>query len=250
MKKNVLYVGDSILTGPASYLAGVMTYYNISFDYLPSGIKFVSQLLVNNYDLIILSDYPSANFTPPQLNAIAEKIKLGTGLLMIGGWDSFTGLNGNYNTTVLKDILPIEMLPTDDRVNYCQTCLIKKEIDHPIIESIPFDTMTPAVGGFNILKAKPDALTILSTQRFENSFTGKKFNFTPLEKTDPLLVVGQYENARVAALATDLAPHWVGPFVDYGSERITAKAQASQEIEVGNYYAQFVANLVKWTANL
>ena len=250
MKKNVLYVGDSILTGPAGYLAGVMAYYNITFDYLPSAIKFVSQLLVNNYDLIIISDYPAANFTPAQLNALAQKIKLGTGLLMIGGWDSFTGLNGNYNTTVLKDILPIEMLPTDDRVNYCQTCLIKKETDHPIIESIPFDTMTPAIGGFNIIKAKPDALTILSTQRFKNSFISQKFNFTPLEKTDPLLVVGQYENARVAALATDLAPHWVGPFVDFGTTRITAKAQASQEIEVGNYYAQFVANLVKWTANI
>ena len=250
MKKNVLYLGDTILKGPACYLAGVMTHYNITFDYLPSDTQFPGSLLVNDYDLIILSDYPAANFTPDQLNALAEKVKTGTGLLMIGGWDSFTGLNGRYNTTVLKDILPIEMLPTDDRVNYCQTTLIKKETDHQIIESIPFDTMTPAVGGFNIIKAKPDALTILSTQRFKNSFTSQNFNFTPLEKTDPLLVVGQYENARVAALATDLAPHWVGPFVDFGITRITAKAQASQEIEVGNYYAQFVANLVKWTARL
>ena len=250
MKKTVLYLGDTHLTGPACYLAGVMTHYDITFDYLPSDIKFVSHLLATPYDLIIISDYPAANFTHAQLNALAAKIKAGAGLLMIGGWDSFTGSNGGYNDTILKDILPIEMLPTDDRVNYGQTTLIKKEIDHPIVESIPFDTMTPAIGGFNIIKAKPDALTVLSTQQFENTFDGRNFNFAPLEKTDPLLVVGQYENSRVAALATDLAPHWVGPFVDYGPERITAKAQGSEEIEVGNYYAQFVANLVKWTARL
>jgi len=169
---------------------------------------------------------------------------------MIGGWDSFTGLNGRYNTTVLKDVLPIEMLPDDDRVNYCQTCLIKKETDHPIIKDLPFDTMTPAVGGFNLIKAKPDALTILSTQRFENSFDGRSFNFKPLQQTNPLLVVGQFAKARVSAFATDLAPHWVGPFVDFGSGRINAKAPNSQEIEVGNYYAAFVANLVKWTAGV
>lgn len=250
MKKTVLYLGDTLLAGPACYLAGVMSYYNISFDYIPSDTKFDTQMLTNDYNLIILSDYPSANFTTSQLSALVEKVKLGTGLLMIGGWDSFTGSNGKYNTTVLKEILPVEMLPTDDRVNYSQTTLIKKETDHPIIESIPFDTMTPAVGGFNIIKAKPDAMTILSTQRFENTFDGRNFKFTPLEKTDPLLVVGKYENSRVAALATDLAPHWVGPFVDYGSTRITAKANGSHEIEVGNYYAQFVANLVKWTAGI
>lgn len=250
MKKTVLYLGDTLLTGPASYLAGVMAHGNISFDYVPSDAKFDSQLLTNDYNLIIISDYPAKNFTPAQLNEVVGKVKTGMGLLMIGGWDSFTGLDGRYNETVLKGVLPIEMLSTDDRVNYCQTCLVKKEADHPIIESIPFETMTPAVGGFNIIKAKPDALTVLSTQRFENSFDGQTFNFAPLEKTDPLLVVGQYENSRVAALATDLAPHWVGPFVDYGTSRIAAKAPNSQEVEVGNYYAKFVANLVKWTANI
>ena len=66
-----------------------------------------------------------------------------------------------------------------------------------------------------------------------------------------MLVLGAADRGRTAALMTDLAPHWVGGFVDWGDgERVTAQAPGSWQIEVGNLYAQFVANLLAWTGQL
>ncbi|MHC5115638.1 MAG: glutamine amidotransferase, partial [Planctomycetota bacterium] len=62
----------------------------------------------------------------------------------------------------------------------------------------------------------------------------------------PLLVLGDYGLGRTAAFASDVAPHWVGPFVDWGNKRIKARADGSQTIEVGNWYAEFFANVLQW----
>ena len=63
-----------------------------------------------------------------------------------------------------------------------------------------------------------------------------------------MLVLGTHGQGRTAALTTDLAPHWVGGLVDWGDgERVKAQAAGGFEIEVGNFYAQLVANLLVWT---
>ena len=67
------------------------------------------------------------------------------------------------------------------------------------------------------------------------------FRFTRGEES-PLLVVGQHGRGRVAALATDVAPHWVGGLVDWGDRRITQEV-AGGFVEIGNWYAQFFRNL-------
>jgi hypothetical protein len=63
------------------------------------------------------------------------------------------------------------------------------------------------------------------------------------------LIVGRYGAGRTAALATDVAPHWVGGFVDWGDRRI-AQAVGGGMIEVGNWYARFFHNLVAWTGKV
>jgi hypothetical protein len=60
--------------------------------------------------------------------------------------------------------------------------------------------------------------------------------------------VGQWEKGRTAALLTDVAPHWVGPFVDWGRPRVAAQAPEANAIEVGGDYAQFFRQLLEWTA--
>jgi len=74
------------------------------------------------------------------------------------------------------------------------------------------------------------------------------FQFTRGEES-PLLVVGQYGRGRVAALATDVAPHWVGGFVDWGDRRITQDVGGGF-VEIGNWYAGFFRNLLVWTGQL
>jgi len=68
-------------------------------------------------------------------------------------------------------------------------------------------------------------------------------------KENPLLIVGRHGEGRTAALATDVAPHWVGGFVDWGDRRVTQPV-AGDAIEVGNWYAQFFRNLLVWTGKL
>jgi len=248
MGKSVLYLGDTAIEGAASYLAGVMHAHNIAFDYLPSDERFSASILTADCRAVIISDYPARNFSPDQLNSLAERVAEGVGLLMLGGWESFTGSGGDYNNTVLKDILPVVMRPRDDRMNCPQPCLIEKVKDHEIVNSLPFDEYPPSIGGFNRFTAKGDAETILLARRFDVCLRCGKFLFTPSAQADPLLVLGSCAKSRVCAFATDAAPHWVGGLVDWGDTRLEAQAPGANAIEVGNYYAELFANLINWTA--
>ncbi|MBI9018993.1 MAG: hypothetical protein JEZ07_17215 [Phycisphaerae bacterium] len=248
MSKDILYLGDTLLDQAASYLAGVMTHFDISFDYIASEQKFDDALFDKDYKAIILSDYPAANFTKEQLATLASKVNKGLGLLMIGGWESYYGLGGNWHETILTDVLPVEILKQDDRRNNWNPCVVGKVCDHAIIEGLPLNADMPIVGGFNEFVAKADSTTILNVQCYQADPQGEAMNFI-LRKVYPLMVVGNYGSGNVASFASDVAPHWVGGLVDWGKDRITSCATGAVEIEVGGYYAKMFANLVEWTAN-
>jgi hypothetical protein len=245
MEHRILYLGDTALDQQAAYLAGIMSYYHCHFDYLRSDKKFSESLLERDYGLVIISDYPAANFSEKQMHAVAEKVKDGMGLLMIGGWESFTGSGGDYRNTLFAEVLPVIMQSRDDRVNFSSPCLIIKEKSHEIIDSLPFDQNVPVIGGLNAFTVKRDSTVLLSAVEYKAMRNGKTINFKESRKY-PLLVVGDYCLGRTAAFASDVAPHWVGPFVDWGDERIKARADGYEAIEVGNWYAEFFINLIKW----
>lgn len=248
MSSKFLYLGDTKLDQAARYLAGVMTNYNIRYDYYDSDTLFNDKWLENDYKGVIVSDYPASNFSQDQMSVIASKVNEGMGLVMIGGWDSFTGLTGGYNKTIFADVLPVVMSDEDDRVNCFGPCVVVKDAPHDIIQSLPFDSHAPLVGGFNAFRAKDDGLVVLSTKQYGVSCKAGKYNFTEGE-SNPLLVVGSFGKGRVAAFASDVAPHWIGPLVDWGDERLTAHAKGAGPIEVGNWYALFFLNLLRWTIN-
>ena len=240
-----MYLGDTALDQAGSYLAGVLTYYKTEFDYIASDEKFNESFLSGDYKAIVISDYPSQNFSDFQIEAVKDKVRNGTGLLMIGGWDSFVGLNGKYNDTALSDVLPVIMADSDDRVNCSGPCLIVRNCRHVITDSLPFETQAPAIGGFNKLEVKKGCTEILSSHQFSAVYNGKSFDFSE-SRVSPLLVTGNFGNGNVAAFASDAAPHWVGPLVDWGDKRITAKADGGIEIEVGNWYAKLFINIIRW----
>lgn len=245
MKHRILYLGDTALSLQASYLAGIMSYYGLGFDYVSSDKKFPDSLLKKDYQLVIVSDYPATNFSAKQTKLIIDKVKDGMGLLMIGGWESFTGAGGDYYGTLFAEALPVVMRNQDDRVNFSDPCLVIKENSHAIIGSLPFGQDIPAIGGLNAFDAKRGAAVLLSAVRFKAEINNDTIDFKE-SSTYPLLVVGDYGLGRTAAFASDVAPHWVGPFVDWGDTRIKARADGASIIEVGNWYAEFFANLIKW----
>ncbi|MEW5815533.1 MAG: glutamine amidotransferase [Spirochaetota bacterium] len=257
MGKKVIYFGDTSLDTAASYLAGIMNYYHITYIYIPSNEQCNDHILTQpEIGLIVLSDYPSSNFTSKQFKLITSLVADGTGLLMIGGWESFTGLNGGYNSTPLADILPVVMSDQDDRVNWPYPCIICKVCDHEILDNLPFKS-PPGIGGFNKVTVKDDGHVLLNCIRYT---TGT----TPLEEgtvsesgncvfaavdVNPLLVVGFYGQGRTAAFASDVAPHWASGLVDWGLPRIRLMSGLSV-VEVGCHYASLFRNLMLWTAGL
>ncbi len=250
MDKQILYLGDTALKQAASYLAGIMSFHGISFDYRPSDQPAESGLLEWAYRGTVLSDYPAKNFTRLQLEQFAERVRGGAGLLMIGGWESFFGAAGEYADTILADVLPVRMQSSDDRVNCPQPCLIEKKCPHPVVEGLPFETACPAIGGYNRVQTKQGAVEVLSARRFSVKQKSGGYAFTPVGNPEPLLVVGTYGTGRVAAFTSDVAPHWVGGLVDWGERRITACAEGANPIEVGDQYAKLFSQLVRWVAHI
>jgi uncharacterized membrane protein len=242
----ILYLGDDTIHGAAAYLCGVMQYHNIPFERVDTG---TAPQKVTGYDAYILSDYPAANFKPGQMEELCHAVASGSGLAMFGGWESFYGLLGEYHHSPLAEVLPILMQNADDRRNFAQPVMVQHCQEHPILEGLPWN-MPPFIGGFNQFIKKPGAETVLEAVRFEVRLDERPAgtaSFTPLERF-PLLVVGKYGKGNVAALATDVAPHWVGGWVDWGERRIKQQTIGDGFIEVGADYATFFAQLVKWCA--
>jgi uncharacterized membrane protein len=244
--KKILYAGDTTLDSAAAYLAGILTHYELEFDYLASDQPIASVGNLTNYDLYIISDYPVNNWRKDDFADVIKSVENGAGLVMLGGWESYHGLEGEYHDSPLSDLLPVSMQLTDDRVQSATPYVIQPVGKHPITDGLPF-SHPPIVGGFNRITPKPTAAMVM--QMFPvDIFAGEdgKFSFTTGESL-PLLVTGRFGEGKTAALATDVAPHWVGTFVDWGLPRITACADGASQVEIGAYYAEFFARLVKWS---
>ena len=241
----LLYFGDDDMTRAAAYLCGIMTHADIPFERVDSTQSPSDILLQKPYDAFILSDYPRERFLPGQLETITKAVRNGAGLAMFGGWESYHGLLGEYHETILAEVLPITMLRTDDRRNFAQSVLLSPVQSHPILDNLPWET-PPLVGGLNELTAKPEAKILLNGLPLSIRANKGRLDFSLDTKTYPMLVIGEYGKGRTAALATDAAPHWVGGLVDWGTQRITQNLPNGGFVEIGNDYATFFTQLLRW----
>jgi len=248
----VLYLGDTGAKQAAAYLSGVMHHAGIAFDYFPSDFKMTDDVLARDYAAIILSDYAADNFTDAQAKKIVERVRSGMGLLMLGGWESYKGTGGNYDQSPIADVLPVIVSDKDDRVNSFCPYYVEIVAEHDILDGLPFEASPPAVGGFNRFEAKDndEVAILLVSRRLFCALLEEGYQFDLAEEVDPMLVVAEGDGGRVACFASDVAPHWIGGMVDWGNERVRAQADGAGEVEVGNWYAEFFAKLVKWTAQL
>ena len=130
---------------------------------------------------------------PNRLAVIADFVRAGGGLLMVGGYMSFSGFEGRgrYSLTPLAQVLPVQMLVHDDRIEAPQGVIPSVDQEHDILSGIEGEW--PYLLGYNRFRAKPDASIIMSVDG------------------DPLLVVDGYGAGRVAAFASDCSPHWGSP---------------------------------------
>ena len=236
---NVVFMGDDSLNGAAAYLGGVMTHHGVEFTYIPSAETADMGLFTQGPSLFIVSDYPSKNLSREAQQKIAGSVEGGSSLLMIGGWESFHGLAGEYHEGPLADILPVVCKISDDRVNWCQGVVPVVESEHEVLGELPWGE-PPIFCGFNQTKLRDGAQLVLSARMLIIRDTG----ITYMADKYPLLAFGSHGKGKTAALTTDLAPHWVGGWVDWGLKRVGAQAPGGGEVEVGNHYADFIGQLV------
>ncbi|MFM9965265.1 MAG: glutamine amidotransferase [Planctomycetaceae bacterium] len=245
MTNSILYLGDTHLTDAAAYLAGLMHSWGWRFDYVPSHQPAPTAMFDEPRALFIVSDYPAARMDAVAQRKLVEQVANGAGLIMIGGWESFHGLGGDWDGTPVGNALPVVLASDDDRLNCDQTVLVRRIAEHPAVADLPWVSRPPVIGGFNRITPKPAATVLLEAQRFAARCDGESFTFVPLDR-HPLLVVGELGRGRTAALATDVAPHWVGPLVDWGLPRVAAQAPQANGVEVGADYAKLLRQLLSW----
>jgi len=166
---------------------------------------------LSEYDAVIISDVGANSFllsdetflrsevTTNRLAEIAAYVESGGGLVMVGGYLSFTGIDGRarYAESPLAEVLPVEMLDHDDRVEVPQGIVPEvAAAGHAALGRVSDEW--PRLLGYNRLRAKEDA-TVVATVG-----------------ADPLLVVSEFGRGRTAAFASDCAPHWAPPeFVEW-----------------------------------
>ncbi|MEQ8660769.1 MAG: glutamine amidotransferase [Gammaproteobacteria bacterium] len=178
------------------------------------------------FDVVILSDIGSNSFllcdetflrsevTVNRLALLRDYVRDGGGLLMVGGYMSFSGIDGRarYQMTPLAEVLPVTMLDFDDRIERPEGALAQLAVpDHAALGGTPSDW--PCVLGYNRLRAKPGATVIAACD------------------DDPLLVVQDVGNGRSVAFASDVAPHWAPP-----------------QFMAWPHYNKLFASIVRWAA--
>jgi hypothetical protein len=246
MNDRILYAGDTRLGSAAAYLAGVLTHAGLPFDYVPSDAPLGRSSDRPGPRSYIISDYPVKNWTDADFRCVIDDVERGSGLLMIGGWESFHGAAGEYHRSPLADVLPVSMQDSDDRVNAPQPCFAERRVDHPVLEGLPLGR-PPCIGGYNRVRARVDARVVLTARHFAAEVGADGgYAFTRGDHA-PLLVVGRHGRGRTAAFTSDVAPHWVGGLVDWGPERVRVRAPGADAVEVGSHYVEFFTRLVRWT---
>ena len=124
--ERLLYLGDGELATAARYLAAILTRAGIAFDHHPSATPCPTELLDAGHDGFVLSDYPAQNLSASRAERLIARVSDGAGLLMIGGWSSFVGSEGNYQRSRLATILPVDLERADDRENHWGTCVVER----------------------------------------------------------------------------------------------------------------------------
>ncbi len=158
------------------------------------------------YDVVVLSDIGANSLLlpravmecsathPNRLESLAAWVRDGGGLVMIGGYLSFTGFEAKaaFAGTAVEDILPVTCLDRDDRIEAPQGVVATLTLpDHPALGGVggPW----PHLLGHNRTVPTEDAEVLATVAG------------------DPLIAVREVDAGRSAVFTSDCAPHWAPP---------------------------------------
>lgn len=211
-------------------LIAALTEAGMNVHYLPNHLAardFPTTLnSLYEYEVVLLSDIGSNTLLlhpetfsrsrplPDRCALLREFVEGGGGLAMVGGYLSFSGIEGKarYQRTALAELLPVQMIEGDDRVECPQG--VTPEIldpDHPIFAGI--HGAWPRFLGYNRLRASKRGRALATVG--EDVFIG----------------AAEIGKGRTAVFASDCGPHWGPPdFVQW------------------QHYGRLWTNLASWLA--
>jgi uncharacterized membrane protein len=230
-KKNILLVGESWVSS-ANHTKGWDTFSSVTFhlgaEPLVEALKDSPFQLsymkaheaatdfpltlegLKRFDAILLSDIGSNTLllhpdvwlhgktVPNRLKLIRDYVAEGGGLMMIGGYFSFQGIDGRarWRRTPVEDALPVSCLAHDDRVEAPEGIVADiVNPSHPIVSGLA--SPWPALLGVNevMVKDRPDVEVIARLPADQGGH--------------PLLVAGSHGKGRTLAWTSDIGPHWL-----------------------------------------
>jgi len=174
--------------------------------------------IIEEYDVLIFSDFEGKLFQlapdffnrekfgegiltfPDRARLTVEAVeKKGKGLLLLGGWYSFTGElgKGGWGRTLLNEVLPVGCLEHEDLVESTEGYFPEfTEEGEKLFGAIDFRDIPPILG-YNETREIPEGRVLARIR----------------ETNDPLVVLREKGNGKVLAYTSDPAPHWGCNFV-------------------------------------
>jgi uncharacterized membrane protein len=238
-RKKVLLVGESWMSSATHYKGfdqfGSVTFHlgaeplvkvlkdsPFELTYMPShqavtDLPFTLEGL-NEYDAILISDIGSNSIllhpdvwltgkpVPNRIKLIREWTRAGGGLVMIGGYFTFQGIDGKgrWHKTAVEEALPVTCLPYDDRLEIPEgfRAELTGDKSHPLLDGLEGEW--PLLLGANevIVKDQPGVEVLARLPADQGGH--------------PLLVSGTFGEGRTVAWTSDIGPHWLPtPFVEW-----------------------------------
>lgn len=160
---------------------------------------------LREHDVVILSDIgtntlllPDKTFarsepSPNRLQLLHDFVGEGGGLLMVGGYLTFQGIDGkaNYHGTPVEAVLPVTFFPGDDRNEQPQGVRpIVVDEQHPVVNGL---RDWPVFLGYNRSNLASDGQLVASIAG------------------DPFIAVRSVGSGRSAIFSSDCGPHWGPP---------------------------------------
>lgn len=250
----VLYVGDTQVNVNQS-IKGIdswtFTYYSDSARYLRNALNAADDIECTHipssncimdmpstveefqkYDAVILSDLGFNNVNlqpgntqpfripmgPDRVTALRDYVLQGGGFMMIGGWLSFSGIQGKglWGGTLIEEIMPVTCMPrgADDRVEVTQGYAMElDDPEHPVLKDLPWDVPYTLMG-YNKVYLRDDAHLVASWQG------------------DVQIATRQVGEGRSIVYTCDVGPHWAGDFLEWPA------------------YAEFWQKMARWAAGV
>jgi uncharacterized membrane protein len=161
---------------------------------------------LDSFDVVVLSDIGanSIQLAPnvfekfergsDRLGVLSDWVGNGGGVLMIGGYLSFTGFEAKaaFRQTALAAVLPVDMLAEDDRVERpAGVVALINDSTHSIVAGVTGEW--PHLLGYNRTVLKAGAALVASVG------------------DDPLIAVSNFGSGRSAVFTSDCSPHWAPP---------------------------------------